>query len=159
MKNKNILIIGVILVLSFFIVKPINTYAKADTHTQIISKKVIHSLKGKSKSGEYDEKKFIKRNCKSLLGDPKDPKKESFAWLLQEIFNVVKYVGPFLLLVLSSIDFTKTIIQSDEESMNRAQKRLLIRIVLVLILFFIPDLIMVLLSIFGLTDDPTCGIE
>ena len=88
------------------------------------------------------------------------PKNEDdFAWLLQEIFNVVKYVGPFLLLVLSSIDFAKTIIQNDDESMQKAQKRLFTRIILVLLLFFIPDLVMVILGIFGLTDDPTCGIE
>ncbi|MBR3049711.1 MAG: hypothetical protein IKG58_04065 [Bacilli bacterium] len=94
------------------------------------------------------------------FGNPNDSK--STAWLLKEIFSIVKYAGPFLLLILSSIDFMKAIIQSDQENMNKAQKKLLIRVVLVLALFFVPDFVFVILQIFdivGNPDDPTCGIE
>ncbi|MBQ2639912.1 MAG: hypothetical protein IJF92_04025 [Bacilli bacterium] len=156
MRTSKYIYILLILVLSILVIQPVNTYAYSKQNTTI-----KHSLADKNKkSNKKNSKKTAnawQANCDSILGNPEN--KDSFAWLLQEILNIVKYVGPFLLLVLSSVDFAKVIIQSDEESMHKAQKKLLVRIVLVLVLFFIPDLVMVLLGIFGITDDPTCGIE
>ena len=93
----------------------------------------------------------------SLLGNPED--ENSVAWLLQQIFNFVKIVGPILVVVLSSIDYAKVIIQSDDESMGKANKKLMWRLILAALLFFIPLLIQVFLQMFGFTSDPTCGIH
>lgn len=93
----------------------------------------------------------------SLLGNPED--ENSVAWLLQQIFNFVKIVGPILVVVLSSIDYAKVIIQSDDESMGKANKKLMWRLILAALLFFIPLLIQVFLQMFGFTSDSTCGIH
>ena len=93
----------------------------------------------------------------SFLGNPED--ENSVAWLLQQIFNFVKIVGPILVVVLSSIDYAKVIIQSDDESMGKANKKLMWRLILAALLFFIPLLIQVFLQMFGFTSDPTCGIH
>ena len=93
----------------------------------------------------------------SLLGNPED--ENSVAWLLQQIFNFVKIVGPILVVVLSSIDYAKVIIQSDDESMDKANKKLMWRLILAALLFFIPLLIQVFLQMFGFTSDSTCGIH
>lgn len=143
--NHKCLIVSLVLIFSILIMHPVDTLALSN-NDNLGTYKVKHSLA----KNDID--------CGTLLGSTKN--KDSFAWLVQEIFNIIKYAGPFLLLILSSIDFAKTIIQSDEESMHKAQKRLLIRIILVLALFFIPDLVMVIMGIFGLVStDPTCGIE
>ena len=75
------------------------------------------------------------------------------------MLNYIKLLGPLLVLVLSSVDFAKSIIVSDEESMKKAQKRLGIRLVLAIALFFLPDLVNTLLTIFGITTDQTCGLN
>ena len=93
----------------------------------------------------------------SLLGNPSD--ENSVAWLLQQIFNFIKIIGPILVIVLSSIDYAKVIIQSDDESMGKANKKLIWRLILAGLLFFIPLLIQVFLQMFGFTSDPTCGIQ
>ena len=93
----------------------------------------------------------------SILGNPED--ENSVAWLLQQIFNFIKIVGPILVVVLSSIDYAKVIIQSDDESMGKANKKLMWRLILAALLFFIPLLIQVFLQMFGFTSDPTCGIH
>ena len=163
MKKKKILIVVLIMVLGFLFIKPVDTYAykKINQSNTTIKHSLAKGQKGKKNNNDSKKKPspYLKEyNCDSFLGNPKN--EDDFAWLLQEIFNVVKYVGPFLLLVLSSIDFAKTIIQNDDESMQKAQKRLFTRIILVLLLFFIPDLVMVIMGIFGIvTTDPTCGIE
>ena len=100
------------------------------------------------------------QNCSSdtsLLGNPNDP--VSVAWLLQQILNYTRVIGPILVIVLSSVEFAKVIIQSDDEAMGKAQKKLINRLILVVALFFVPTLVQVLLQIFGITGDPTCGLK
>lgn len=93
----------------------------------------------------------------SILGDPND--ENSVAWLLQQILNFIKVVGPMLVVVLSSIDFAKVIVKSDDEAMAKAQKKLGMRLILAALLFFIPTLVQVILDVFGLTAESTCGLQ
>lgn len=96
-------------------------------------------------------------NCNSILGNPE--KEDSVAWLLQQILNYIKILGPILVIVFSSIDFAKAIVVSDEENMRKVQKRFIIRLLAAALLFFIPMLVTVLLEIFGMTTDPLCGLK
>lgn len=93
-------------------------------------------------------------DCNSLLGDPSDPDyEESVAWLLQQILNYIKILGPILVVILSSMDFAKAIMMSDDENMKKSEKKLAIRLVLAVALFLVPTLVGVLLNIFGMTSD------
>ena len=91
-------------------------------------------------------------DCNGILGDP-EKNEESVAWLLQQILNYIKILGPILVVILSSMDFAKAIITSDDESMKKAEKKLMIRLVLAVALFLVPTLVSVMLSIFGYTAD------
>lgn len=93
----------------------------------------------------------------SILGSVNDP--NSVAWLLQTVLNYLKVLGPILVVVLSSVEFAKVIINSDDEAMAKAQKKLITRIILAACLFFIPTLVQAALDLFGFTSDATCGIE
>ncbi len=93
----------------------------------------------------------------SILGDPED--EDSVAWLLQQVLNYIKIIGPILVVILSSIDFAQVIIKSDDDAMKKAQKKLITRLILAACLFFIPTLVQVMLDIFGITSAPTCGIS
>lgn len=88
--------------------------------------------------------------CDSLLGDPTDP--DSVAWLVQEILNYVKVIGPLLVLVLSSIDFAKAIIMSDDDNLKKSQKKLIGRILAMFLLYFVPVIASALLDLFGITS-------
>lgn len=96
-------------------------------------------------------------NGDGLIGNPEDP--DSVAWLLQVIFNVIKVVGPILVVILSSVDFLKVIVKSDDEAMAKAEKKLIIRLILALLLFLIPTIVQVILQVFGIYGDPTCNIK
>ena len=95
--------------------------------------------------------------CNSILGSTED--EESVAWLLQQLLNYIKILGPILVVILSSLDFAKAIITSDDESMKKAEKKLAIRLVLAIALFLIPTLVSVLLDTFGITTDAICGLK
>ena len=63
-----------------------------------------------------------------------------------------------LVVVLSSIDFTKVIVKGDDEAMQKAVKKLAMRLLLAALLFFVPTITNVVLDVFGLTSESTCGI-
>ena len=110
----------------------------------------------------YENEKLGQYNLVQILDDPllgnvDDPK--SVAWLLQQIFNIIKIVGPVIVIVLSSIDFAKVIIKNDDEAMAKAQRKLIIRLILAAALFFIPLLVELALNIFGITGSTTGGIK
>lgn len=110
----------------------------------------------KLKSGQYNLVQILAED-EPLLGYVTDEK--SVAWLLQQIFNVIKIVGPVVVIVLSSIDFAKVIIKNDDEAMAKAQKKLIVRLILAALLFFIPMLVELALNIFGLTGTSTGNIQ
>lgn len=91
-----------------------------------------------------------------LLGDPSD--EDSVAWLVQLALNIVKVAGPILVVLLSSIDFIMVIVKSDSEAFAKAQKKLITRLILAILLFVIPVIVEVLLGVFGITGS-TAGIR
>ena len=93
----------------------------------------------------------------SIFGDPSDP--NSVAWLIQEVLNYIKILGPILVIILSSVDFIKVIVKSDDEAMAKAQKKLILRLILALLLFLVPTIVNAILGIFGYSNDPLCGIQ
>ncbi len=93
----------------------------------------------------------------TLLGSPTD--ENSIAWIVQQILDAIKIVGPVLVLVLSSLDFAKVILSGDDQDMAKAQKKLITRVLLAGALFLLPFLVSFLLDLFGLTSSGTCGIS
>lgn len=97
--------------------------------------------------------------CKDFLGDPTDSK--SVAWLLQKLFNYIKVLGPILVILFSTLDFTKTILNSDEDAMKKSQKRLGIRLMCAVGIYFLPMIVTLIINlIFGTADaNAICGIR
>lgn len=96
-----------------------------------------------------------KQECESLFGDPED--EDSFAYMLQTAFNIIKYAGPLLCIVFSGLDFVKAVVSDKKDELGRVIKRCLTRVVLALVLFFIPTLINFIFPLIGWYG--TCGIQ
>ena len=94
------------------------------------------------------------KECKGILGNPDN--EDSVAWFLVKILDYLKLLGPLMILVLSSLDFAKAILMSDDESLKKAQSNLITRLILAAFLFVLPTLIEVLLDIFGITSSDIC---
>lgn len=93
-------------------------------------------------------------DCKSLLG----------VSLVEEINSYLLYIKiavPILIIVLGSIDFVKAFIASDEDKMKKAQKHFIMRLIIGMVIFFIPAILNALLNIanqvWGIFGN-TCGI-
>ena len=77
--------------------------------------------------------------------------------LKRQLFNYIKILGPSLTIVLSSIDYIKVIVSSDEKQMSKVNSNFVKRMIAAVLLFFIPTLTSVIFGVFGLTTD--CGIS
>ena len=155
---KKVIITILLVLATIFVVSPVNT--KALTVNEAVYGN-IYVLEGDTSDIEdWLEQTDQEQECdgsNSILGDVND--EESVAWLLQQILNFIKIIGPILVVVLSSVDFIQVIVKSDDEAMAKAQKKLIKRLILAALLFFIPTLVQTILDIFGITGDPTCGIK
>lgn len=103
---------------------------------------------------DTDEMDTSNTKCVGLLGDPDNP--DSVAWLIAKILDYLRLLGPLMVLVLSSLDFAKAILTSDDESLKKAQSNLITRLILAVLLFVLPTLIEVILDIFGITSSDIC---
>ena len=83
--------------------------------------------------------------------------KGKFLAFLQELFNIMKYAGTILCLVLSTMDFIKAAASQDKEALKKAAQTSLKRLALAMVLFFIPTLINFLFPLLGWNG--TCGIS
>lgn len=137
--KKKFFILIMLLLTSFFVVKNnVEAYSLANGDVQ-------YSLAS-------DEQ--IQEDCDALFGDPNN--EDDFAYFLQEIFDVMKYAGPILCLVFSVMDFIKATSGQDKDLLMKATKKTIIRVVLAMILFFVPGLINFLFGLIGWYG--TCGI-
>ena len=143
---KKIILLVIIVIFSLLVLIPSNTYS-LDFNNNFI----IHKLDD-NVTDSYNKN----QNCNGLLGDPND--EDSVAWLLQTILNYLRVLGPILVVVLSSVDFAKVIVNGDDEKFSKAKKTLFRRLIIVALLFLVPTIVSVLLNLFGITSNPTCGI-
>ncbi len=95
-------------------------------------------------------------SCSGLFADQNEG---SVYWLLQKILNYMKLLGPILVVLLSSVDFIKAVMSSDENAMKVAQKKLMVRLVAAIALFLLPSLIQLIISLLGGIIDSNCLLQ
>lgn len=163
--NKKIIILGILIMsFTFFIPKETNALQLSSITDSIylLDEDMIDVVDVDDDDTTEDETAGGSgtQNCQgsdSLLGDPND--EDSVAWLLQQLLNFIKIGGPLIVVVLSSIDFAKVIVNGDDEGMQKAFKKLGQRLALAAALFFIPIIVQALLDVFGIMSDSTCGLS
>lgn len=159
------------IIFSFMVItmlSPVNIEAKSINKSKvkntIIQTEYIHNFakaKSSKKKKEKKEETTIEATVSSctgndsILGDVSD--EDSVAWLVQKIFNYIKILGPSLTIILSSIDYIKVIVSSDEKQMSKVNSNFVKRMIAAVLLFFIPTLTSVIFGVFGITTD--CGIS
>ncbi len=160
---KKTIITLLFILTSMMFICPINTSALS---MESISKTALNNvyLLDKDSTASEDINNILddynkEQECtgsNSIFGDPND--ENSVAWLITEIMNYVRIIGPILVVIISAVDFIKVIIKSDDETMSKAQKKLIMRLILALLLFLIPTIVNALLSIFGISSCVTTGL-
>lgn len=92
-------------------------------------------------------------NCPAF-GDPNietDP-----AYWIQWVLNLMKYMAIIALLVLVISDFLKALVENDKDALKKAGSKALKRFIYCVLLFFLPTIISLIMTMFGAYG--TCGI-
>ncbi|MBQ3511888.1 MAG: hypothetical protein IJA30_06325 [Bacilli bacterium] len=127
---------------------------------QEIASNSYHKALGEPEMDEWLEDYNQNQDCtgdNSILGSYDDP--ESVAYFLQIIFNWVKLIGPFIVVVMSGIEFAKVVVMGDDDGMKKAQNKLIIRLILAASLFILPDIVSAFLELFNITSSGICGLQ
>ena len=74
------------------------------------------------------------------------------------LFLLIKLAAPALVIILSTIDYVKAIINSDDSDMKKVTQKTIKRIIFGFLIFLLPFLLDLLFHLFGLYDLSTCGI-
>ena len=86
-------------------------------------------------------------DCNAILGT----EDYSLGWLIKKFLLYFKVLIPIVVLALSVVEFVKAIIVNDDDTLKKAQKRLIIRLVIAIVLFLVPTIVDLLLDVFGFT--------
>ena len=106
-------------------------------------------VKAVEAAGVYGDGSSISTDyhCKTIFGDPYEEGNIMYT-LRVYVFNPVKIIVPVLFLVLTTFDFAKVVFTDDKEAMNKAKKNLPRRALIAVFIFFIPDVLTLIFSLF-----------
>ena len=94
--------------------------------------------------------------CNYLFGSTDDP--NSAAYLMQSIFNYMKFIGIVLAVIMTIVDLTKAVAGGNmEDELKKIGPKSIKRIAYAVLIFLLPTLINVFFKIFGLWG--TCNIS
>lgn len=92
-------------------------------------------------------------NCPAF-GDP-DIETDPAHWI-QWTLDLMKYIAIIALLVLVISDFLKALVENDKDALKKAGSRALKRFIYCVLLFFLPTIVSLIMTMFGAYG--TCGI-
>lgn len=90
-----------------------------------------------------------------MFGDPGNS--GSLAYYMQYILDIAKYIGIVLCVVLTIVDIAKYVIGDDKADTAPLIKKALSRIIAAVLLFFVPTIVKLLMSLIGAYG--TCGLK
>ena len=109
---------------------------------------------------DYDPDADNLTGCEKVFGaysNGKFTNQKSLGYFLQTAFNIIKYIVPIILIVLTMIDFLKAVSSGDKDIVKVATSKLVKRAIIALVIFLIPTLLQLVLGL--VTSYGTCGIK
>lgn len=97
-------------------------------------------------------------DCVAIFGPKNDP--DSIRSLINEILMYPKIIVPILVIGLGTLDLAKAVIASKEDEMKKAQTTFIKRLIIGVVIFFVPTIIDLLMFIVDTVLGPTgtCAI-
>ena len=78
--------------------------------------------------------------------------------LVGKIINIIKIVIPIIIVVLAMLDLGKAVMAGEEKQIKEAQSNAIKRIIVGIIIMFVPTIVNLILDLIGNNLD-TCGIK
>ena len=115
-------------------------FVYAESATDMITAGEASASQGKSTTSRDD--------C-GILGDPNND--QTFAYYLQQVFNIIRFLGPILVLLMTIYDLVKiTSEQKQDGELQKIGAKTLKRVIYAVLLFLLPTLITTVFHIIDL---------
>lgn len=72
------------------------------------------------------------------------------------IITIIKIAIPIILILMGSIDLTKAVMASKDDEIKKAQTTLMKRAIVGVVIFFIPSIVSLLMSLLNQSTDTQC---
>lgn len=82
-----------------------------------------------------------------------------FGQFMQDLFTLIKFAAPVLVIALSTVDYAKALSAQNADEMKKAHGKFVKRLICGVAVFLLPFLLDLLFDIFGLYGLDTCGIR
>ena len=86
-------------------------------------------------------------DCQYILGNPS--REGTFAYYIDTTYRFAKFIVPLLLIGLSIFDYVKAVASDDADIIKKTNKKTVTRVIFTLLLFVLPFIIGVILSLLG----------
>lgn len=128
-----------------------------DNDKQILGEIGNSISNSKSEWAEYLDQinlgtELVDATCEGILGPD----------LLDDISTILTYIRiavPILVIVLGSIDFAKAVLSDEQQELKKSGSRFIKRCIIAILIFFVPTLIMYLISFVDKIADVSCDIR
>ena len=100
--------------------------------------------------------------CEGLFGSPSNP--NSIRYIIDQILLYPKIIVPILVILLGALDLGKAVISNKEDEMKKAQSTFIKRVIIGIVIFFIPTILDILMSLAeivwaGKGNDTSCLLK
>jgi len=138
MKSKNFIII-VGLLICLFLINPNIVNAKKDaTDSTVVTM-------------ESTEKEEL--GCNSIFGED-----TAVGKYVHDLYNIIKFAVPILLLALSIKDFGSAIISQNDDGVKKATSSFIKRLIIAVIILVVPTILNFMLDILGFSESEICRL-
>ena len=103
----------------------------------------------------------VSNYCTSYLGNPDfnpSAKVQAPAYYLQFAFSIMKYIAIVMLFIFTIVDFAKATVSNNQDALKKSLQSTVKRLIIVVVIFFLPLLIRLLMTLLGAYSPGTCGI-
>lgn len=87
-------------------------------------------------------------DCEGIYGKTLDDMKAAI--------KAFKIIGPIMVMVYTVVEYLGAVTDKDADKLKKANQRLISRFILLLVLFFLPDLINIILKLVGVSSTTNC---
>ncbi len=94
----------------------------------------------------------INETCEGLLGP-------NLMDDISLIFTWIRILVPIILIIMGSIDFARAVLSDDQQELKKATSRFVKRCIIAVAIFFIPSIIMYIISFIDKIADASCDIR
>ena len=124
-------------------------------NTGFVSAETTSGINTQTDPRFQNNESFSAADC-GLFGNPESP--NDFAYYLQKTFDVIRFLGPILVVLMTIIDLVKATSESNQDGeIKKVGIKALKRIIYAVILFVLPTLINIFFGLIGLYG--TCNIS